>query len=69
MSKLLERLDAVRPRRVRLAVLLDKPVRREVDVSADYVGFTIGDQWAVGYGLDAHGLYRNLPYISYTDDG
>lgn len=59
-------LSALAPRRMRLAVLLDKPARREVEVDADYVGFEVDDRWVVGYGLDYRGLYRNLPYISHV---
>ena len=36
---------------------------READVSADYVGFGLGDEFVVGYGLDYQGRYRNLPYV------
>jgi hypoxanthine phosphoribosyltransferase len=49
---------------VRVAALLDKPVRRRVAVDADYVGFTIGDAFVVGYGLDVGEEYRNLPYLA-----
>lgn len=49
---------------VRSCVLLDKPVRRVVDVQADYVGFTIDDVFVVGYGLDHNGRYRDLPYLA-----
>lgn len=55
------------PRRIRIAVLLDKPARRVVPVAVDYVGFTVPDVWWVGYGLDADGLYRNLPYLTRTE--
>jgi hypoxanthine phosphoribosyltransferase len=55
------------PRSVRLAVLLDKPAHRVVEIRPDYVGFTIPDRWVVGYGLDSEGLYRNLPYISWVE--
>jgi len=67
MTGLLARLAGERPRRVRLAVLLDKPSRRVTPVEADYVGFTVGKRWVVGYGLDHDGLYRNLPYITYVE--
>jgi hypoxanthine phosphoribosyltransferase len=67
LGALRERLAAERPRRLRFAVLLDKPSGREVDVVPDYVGFTVGDRWVVGYGLDYEGLYRNLPYITYVE--
>jgi hypoxanthine phosphoribosyltransferase len=43
--------------------LLDKPQRREVDVAIDFVGFTIGDVFAVGYGTDHSRKYRHIPYI------
>ncbi len=62
-----DRLLARRPARLRIAVLLDKPARRAVPVAADYVGFTVHDVWWVGYGLDADGLYRNLPYLTRTE--
>jgi len=58
---------AQRPARLRIAVLLDKPARREAPLIADYVGFQVPDRWIVGYGLDAEGLYRNLPYISFIE--
>ena len=50
-------------RSVRVVALLDKPVRRRVEVTADYVGFTIGDAFVVGYGLDVGERYRNLPAL------
>jgi hypoxanthine phosphoribosyltransferase len=67
LAALKEHLDTLSPRRVRLAVLLDKPARREVEIRPEYVGFTAEDRWIVGYGLDSGGLYRNLPYISYVE--
>ena len=48
---------------VRLATMLDKPDRREVDVKVDYNGFTIPDEFVVGFGLDYDEKYRNLPVI------
>lgn len=60
-------LAAMGPRSLRTAVLLDKPARRAVPFAPDYVGFQVPDRWIVGYGLDAEGLYRNLPYISYLE--
>ncbi len=48
---------------VRLATLLSKPARRQVEVPVDYNGFEIPDAFVVGYGLDYAGQYRNLPYI------
>lgn len=51
------------PNSVRSAVLLSKRVERAVEVEADYVGFEVGDEFVVGYGLDYRGEYRNLPMI------
>jgi len=51
------------PRSIKLVTLLDKPSRRQVDIYADYVGFTIPDEFVVGYGLDYDEQYRNLPYV------
>lgn len=53
----------IRVRSVRSCVLLEKRVTRTVEFDADYVGFTIGNEFVVGYGLDFAGQYRNLPYI------
>ena len=57
-------LKARAPRSLRTACLLSKPSRREVDVTVDYIGFTIEDRFVVGYGLDHHERYRNLPHIA-----
>ena len=56
-------LRARSPRNLRTACLLSKPSRRLVDVKVEYVGFTIGDKFVVGYGLDYAERYRHLPYI------
>lgn len=52
---------------VKLCAMLDKPDRREVDVKVDYTGFTIPDEFVVGYGLDYDQRYRNLPYIGVVE--
>lgn len=49
--------------KVETCVLLSKDKERDVEQEADYVGFTIGDEFVVGYGLDYQGKYRNLPYV------
>lgn len=51
------------PASIRTCTLLHKPARSEVDVPLDYVGFTIPDEWVVGYGLDYAEQNRTLPYI------
>lgn len=51
------------PNSIRLVTLLDKPERREVDVKPDYLGFSIPDEFVVGYGLDYAEKYRNLPFV------
>ena len=48
---------------IKIVALLDKPSRRSVDIQADYVGFTIANEFVVGFGLDYCQRYRNLPYI------
>jgi len=49
---------------VKICVLLDKPARRRIPIQADFYGFTIPDEFVVGYGLDYQEKYRNLPYIA-----
>jgi len=63
LSRVIPRLQALKPRRIRTCVLLDKPARRAHDVEADYVGFEIPDFFVVGYGLDFAERYRNLPFV------
>jgi hypoxanthine phosphoribosyltransferase len=61
---LVRRLQESRPRSLRLAVLVDKPQARRVDLKPDYFGFVGASNYLVGYGLSAHqGGYRNLPYL------
>jgi len=67
LGALKDHLLAMTPRSLRIAVLLDKPARRAVPLVPDYVGFQVPDRWIVGYGLDADGLFRNLPYISFLE--
>lgn len=56
-------MDSHRPASVSTCSLLHKPARAEVDVPIDYIGFTIPDEWVVGYGLDYAEQDRTLPYI------
>ncbi|MBI2421902.1 MAG: hypoxanthine phosphoribosyltransferase [Candidatus Hydrogenedentes bacterium] len=60
---ILDWLDAQAPASVRLCTLLDKPSRRELDVTPDFVGFSIPDAFVVGYGLDHNERYRALRAI------
>src|ERR1700692_1902689 len=63
MTYLKKLLMARRPQSFRIAALLDKPSRRKQPIQADYVGFSIPDEFVVGYGLDYAERYRNLPDI------
>jgi hypoxanthine phosphoribosyltransferase len=63
LSRVLARIQALKPRRVRTCVLLNKAARRVEAVEADYVGFEIPDFFVVGYGLDFAERYRNLPFV------
>jgi len=63
LSRVIPKLRALRPRRIKTVVLLDKPSRRVEKVRADYVGFEIPDVFVVGYGLDFAEKYRNLPFV------
>ena len=63
MSRVLPKIRALKPRRIKTCVLLDKPSRRVEKVKADYVGFEIPDEFVVGYGMDYAEKYRNLPDI------
>lgn len=57
-------LGSRNPRVLKAAVMLDKPSRRQVDVTADFTGFSIEDHFVVGYGLDFDQRFRELPYIT-----
>jgi hypoxanthine phosphoribosyltransferase len=63
LSRVLPKLCALKPRRIKICVLLDKPSRRVEKVKADYIGFQIPDFFVVGYGLDFAERYRNLPFV------
>lgn len=56
------------PKSIKTCVMLDKPSRREADISPDYIGFTIPDVFIVGYGLNYGDYYRNVPYIFTFDE-
>lgn len=69
LSVVVAEIEKRKPRSVRTCVLLDKKVRREVPLEADFVGFPIPDQFVVGYGLDFAERYRNLPCIGVLKPG
>ena len=64
LQYLLRIFEQRKPKRLRVAVLLDKPERRIAAVRADYIGFTIPNEFVVGYGLDYAENYRNLPDVA-----
>lgn len=63
MHYLFETLKTRKPASIKLMTLLDKPERRRVELNADYTGFTIPDEFVIGYGLDYAEKYRNLPDV------
>ena len=63
LAYLMEHLKQRKPKSLKLCTLLDKPDRRVSDVTVDYTGFEIPDEFVVGYGLDYDQRYRNLPYV------
>ena len=67
LDYLLRTLRARGPKSLKSCVLLEKPERLKVKVPIDYLGFTIPDQWVVGYGLDSADRYRCLPYIGVVE--
>jgi len=56
------------PLDVKIIAALDKPSRRKVDINIDYKGFTIPDEFVVGYGLDYAGRYRSLPDVCIVNE-
>ncbi|GKU77060.1 hypoxanthine phosphoribosyltransferase [Paenibacillus sp. L3-i20] len=63
LSYLIDVLERRNAKSVTVVTLFDKPARRTVDLEPDYKGFTLPDEFVVGYGLDFAEKYRNLPYI------
>jgi hypoxanthine phosphoribosyltransferase len=64
LNHLLKQLEAREPATLRVCTLMDKRVRRLVDVPLDYVGFEVPDEFVVGYGLDYRQRFRNLPFVA-----
>ncbi len=63
LSRVIPKLQALKPRRIKTCVLLNKAARRVEKIKADYVGFEIPDYFVIGYGLDFAERYRNLPFV------
>ncbi len=63
LNYLVRYLGGKKPASLRICTLLDKPARRLVEIPVNYTGFTIPDQFVVGYGLDYGELYRNLRFV------
>ena len=64
LSTLKKTLLGYSPASLKICALLDKPSRRQVEMTADYVGFVCPDEFLVGYGLDYAERYRNLPFVA-----
>jgi hypoxanthine phosphoribosyltransferase len=64
LVEVIDLMDALGPKSIRSAVLLRKEGRQETALTPDFVAFDIPDEFVVGYGLDYHDAYRNLPYVA-----
>jgi hypoxanthine phosphoribosyltransferase len=67
LNYLKDYLLAMCPKSLRICALLDKPEGRRAEIDTDYIGFTVGDRFIVGYGLDVNQKFRQLPYITSVD--
>jgi hypoxanthine phosphoribosyltransferase len=67
LRKMLELLASRHPRSLKIAALLKKDLAENRDLTIDYLGFTIGPEFVVGYGLDLDERFRNLPYVGVWD--
>ena len=68
ISFLLDYLKKKRPASLKLCALTDKPSRRKIPVPIDYLGFTVPNEFVVGYGLDCDQRFRNLPDICILEE-
>lgn len=64
LNHLLRNLRLRRPASLAVCTMFDKPTRRLIDIPIDYTGFELPDKFVVGYGLDYHEQYRNLPFLA-----
>ena len=69
IKTLMDMLSVRKPKKVKLASLLFKPVKLKHKIDIDYLGFEIEDKFVIGYGLDYAGRYRELPYIGILNAG
>lgn len=67
LQYLLDHLSRREPKDIRVVALVKKEKPDAIDVQVDRIGFTVPDEFVVGYGLDYAGRYRNLPYIGILD--
>jgi hypoxanthine phosphoribosyltransferase len=63
LNAIRRKLEEAKPLSVRVCVLLEKQIPRTASIDADYIGFKIGNEFVVGYGLDYMERYRNLPCV------
>lgn len=68
LAFILEHVKRKAPDSIRVCALLDKPSRRRVPVTIDYLGFTVPNRFIVGYGLDFNEHFRNLPDLCVLED-
>jgi len=68
MKSIIEHLKVKNPNSIKSCVMLDKPDRREADITPDYIGYSIPDIFIAGYGLNYGDYYRNIPYIFVFED-
>ena len=67
LAYLVGQLLARNPRRLSTCAMLDRPLRRIVPQPVDYLGFQLGTEYVLGYGLHVKDLYRNVPYVVAVD--
>ncbi len=67
LAYLMQQIQLYSPLSVKVCSFLDKPHRRKVDLTPDWIGFEVPDRHVVGYGLDYQGKYRNLPYLGFVE--
>ena len=69
LSYIMNSLRARKPASLKSCALLMKPDSLKIEIEADYLGFKIGNEFVVGYGIDYAGRFRGLPYVGYIEHG